>query len=184
MNDLDFRVVCADTEVPVAYLSSFMGQGYVHHTYIILKSTSLLSFNERSSYLGLLTGLEAMQLLSCLNLSYNKLSSFSALGPLRLLKSLKVLDISYNEIGLHSTDTTRYLFSSPLSHTEDIDWTTDEIVSGGINQTYHWEAFLIFKGLNITQIDVSGNAIENENFKAFVIRFLPKVKWLNGELLH
>ncbi|KAH7545615.1 hypothetical protein FEM48_Zijuj01G0112200 [Ziziphus jujuba var. spinosa] len=139
-----------------------------------------LSHNELRS----IEGLEAMQLLSCLNLSYNKLSSFSALGPLRLLKSLKVLDISYNEIGLHSTDTTRYLFSSPLSHTEDIDWTTDEIVSGGINQTYHWEAFLIFKGLNITQIDVSGNAIENENFKAFVIRFLPKVKWLNGELLH
>lgn len=125
-----------------------------------------------------------MQLLSCLNLSYNKLSSFSALGPLRLLKSLKVLDISYNEISLHSIDTARYLFSSPLSHTEDIDWKTDEIVSGGINLSYFWEAFLIFKGLNIVQIDVSGNAIENVNFKAFVVRFMPEVKWLNGKLLH
>ena len=61
--------------------------------------------------LNLLTGLEAMQLLSCLNLSHNKFGSFTALGPVRLLKSLKVLNISYNELGSHSIDTTRYLCS-------------------------------------------------------------------------
>ncbi|CAL5430532.1 unnamed protein product [Camellia sinensis] len=49
--------------------------------------------------------LQAMQLLSCLNLSNNKMGSFSALEPLTLLKSLKVLDISYNEIGAHAVDT-------------------------------------------------------------------------------
>ncbi|CAL5428140.1 unnamed protein product [Camellia sinensis] len=52
-----------------------------------------------------LGGLQAMQLLSCLNLSNNKMGSFSALEPLTLLKSLKVLDISYNEIGAHAVDT-------------------------------------------------------------------------------
>lgn len=61
-----------------------------------------------------MAGLETMQLLSCLNLSSNKLGSFTALEPLRLLKSLKVLNILYNEIGAQSIDTTRYLCSSPL----------------------------------------------------------------------
>ncbi|GJW63277.1 geranylgeranyl transferase type-2 subunit alpha 1 [Tanacetum coccineum] len=54
-----------------------------------------LSHNQLHS----IEGLEALQLLSCLNLSHNKLSSFTALDALRFLKSsLKVLDISYNEI--------------------------------------------------------------------------------------
>ncbi|CAL5430551.1 unnamed protein product [Camellia sinensis] len=48
------------------------------------------------------------ELLSCLNLSNNKMGSFSALEPLTLLKSLKVLDISYNEIGAHVVDTRSY----------------------------------------------------------------------------
>ncbi|KAE9615201.1 putative leucine-rich repeat domain, L domain-containing protein [Lupinus albus] len=72
-----------------------------------------LSHNELQS----IEGLEAMQLLFCLNLSHNKFGSFTALGPLRLLRSLKVLNISYNEIGSHSIDTRRYLCSSPLCHT-------------------------------------------------------------------
>lgn len=131
-----------------------------------------------------MTGLEALQLLSCLNLSYNRLSSFTALGPLRLLRSLKVLDISYNEIGSHSIDTTRYLFSSPLSHTEELDWNGDETVVGDVNLTNCWEAFLTFKGLSLTQVDISGNAFADDGFKTFFVKILPSVKWLDGVLLH
>ncbi|KAF3447255.1 hypothetical protein FNV43_RR12435 [Rhamnella rubrinervis] len=138
-----------------------------------------LSHNELRS----IEGVEALQLLSCLNLSYNKLSSFTALGPLRLLKSLKVLDISCNEIGSHSIDTSRYLFSSPLSHTEEIEWNGDEIDTGNVNLTNYWEAFLAFKGLNLTQVDISGNAVADEQFMTFFVKLLPGVKWLDGERL-
>ncbi|GMY06954.1 geranylgeranyl transferase type-2 subunit alpha 1 [Fagus crenata] len=139
-----------------------------------------LSHNELRS----IEGLEAMQLLSRLNLSNNKISSFTALGPLRLLKSLKVLDISCNEIGSHSIDTTRYICSSPLSHTEEIDWSRDEIVTGDVNLTNYWEAFLIFKGLNLTQLDIVGNAITDEKFKSFLVKIVPTLKWLDGGELH
>uniref|UniRef100_A0A2N9GC98 Geranylgeranyl transferase type-2 subunit alpha n=1 Tax=Fagus sylvatica TaxID=28930 RepID=A0A2N9GC98_FAGSY len=139
-----------------------------------------LSHNELRS----IEGLEAMQLLSRLNLSNNKISSFTALGPLRLLKSLKVLDISCNEVGSHSIDTTRYICSSPLSHTEEIDWSRDEIVTGDVNLTNYWEAFLIFKGLDLTQLDIVGNAITDEKFKSFLVKIVPTLKWLDGGELH
>ncbi|KAJ8645573.1 hypothetical protein MRB53_007321 [Persea americana] len=61
-----------------------------------------LSHNELQS----IEGLESLQLLIYLNLSHNRISCFTALEPLRLIKSLRSLDISYNEIGMHSIDTT------------------------------------------------------------------------------
>lgn len=133
-----------------------------------------LSHNELRS----IEGLEAMQLLSCLNLSNNKLSSFSALEPLRFLSSLKVLDISYNEIGAHSIDTTRYLCSSPLSHTVDSDWS-----SGDVQVRKYWEAYLIFRGLKLRQFDVVGNRISDEKFKGFLVKVVHTLKWLDGEEL-
>ncbi|KAI5356273.1 hypothetical protein L3X38_009168 [Prunus dulcis] len=139
-----------------------------------------LSHNELCS----IEGLEAMQLLSCLNLSVNKFSSFSALGPLRLLKSLKVLNISYNEIGLHTIDTTRYLCSSPLSHTEETSWNCDEMMPGGVSVTNYWEAFMIFKSLRLMQLDIAGNAIAGENFKSFLVKVVPSLQWLDGDKLH
>ncbi|KAF7830025.1 geranylgeranyl transferase type-2 subunit alpha 1 [Senna tora] len=137
-----------------------------------------LSHNELRS----IEGLEAMQLLSRLNLSHNKIGSFTALGPLRLLKSLKVLNISYNEIGSHSIDTARYLCSSPLSHTEEFGWDRFEILNANIDAANIWEAFLIFKSLNLTQLDVTGNAVADENFRSFLVKILPTLKWLDGEL--
>ncbi|GAV66847.1 PPTA domain-containing protein/LRR_4 domain-containing protein [Cephalotus follicularis] len=131
-----------------------------------------LSHNELRS----IEGLEAMQVLSCLNLSKNKLSSFTALEPLRRMESLRVLDISYNEIGTHSVDTTKYLCSSPLSHSVEIEWNHDEIVTV-------WEAFYLLKGLNLTQLDIVGNAIADEKFKLFLVKFLPALKWLDGKHL-
>ncbi|KAB1203928.1 Geranylgeranyl transferase type-2 subunit alpha [Morella rubra] len=139
-----------------------------------------LSHNELQS----IEGLEAMQLLSCLNLSNNRLSSFTALGPLRLLKSLLVLDISFNEIGSHSIDTTRYLCPSPLSHSEEIVQSYDETVTGGVSLTDYWEAFLIFRGLNLSQLDIHGNAVADEKLNSFLVKIVPTLKWLDGGKLH
>ncbi|KAL5777393.1 hypothetical protein ACOSP7_010319 [Xanthoceras sorbifolium] len=139
-----------------------------------------LSHNELQS----IEGLEAMQLLSCLNLSNNVLSSFTALEPLRSLKSLKVLNISHNEIGTHSIDTTRHLCSSPLSHSAGSEWNTGEIVNTDIDVKSYWEAYFILKDLNLTQLDIVGNAISGEKFKSLLIKVLPALKWLDGEQLH
>ncbi|XP_061345744.1 geranylgeranyl transferase type-2 subunit alpha 1 [Gastrolobium bilobum] len=138
-----------------------------------------LSHNELQS----IEGLEAMQLLSCLNLSHNILRSLTVLGPLRLLRSLKVLNISHNEIGLHSIDTRRYLCFSPLSHTEEFAWDRFEILSGCFSATKFWEAFMIFESLNLTELDIKGNAIADENFRLFLVKVLPALKWLDGREL-
>lgn len=121
-----------------------------------------------------------MQLLSCLNLSHNKIGSFTALGPLRLIKSLKVLNISYNELGSHSIDTTRYLCSSPLAHTEEFSWDRFETLAGSTRATNFWEAFLIFESMNLTELNITGNAVSDENFRSFIVKVLPTLKWLDG----
>ncbi|MFS7974784.1 putative protein geranylgeranyltransferase type II [Helianthus anomalus] len=140
-----------------------------------------LSHNQLHS----IEGLEALQLLSCLNLSHNNLSSFTALDPLRFLKSLRVLDLSYNEIGAHTVDTRRYLCSSPLSHTLDYDKKFEEVANGDETVVNFWEAYSIFGGLNITQLDIMGNAAAvNERFMLFLVKLLPGLKWLDGEELH
>eukprot|EP00262_Sarcandra_glabra_P008383 TRINITY_DN21900_c0_g1_i1.p1 TRINITY_DN21900_c0_g1~~TRINITY_DN21900_c0_g1_i1.p1 ORF type:complete len:707 (+),score=80.64 TRINITY_DN21900_c0_g1_i1:80-2200(+) len=135
-----------------------------------------LSHNELQS----IEGLEAMQLLSCLNLSNNKFRSFTALEPLRHMKSLRVLDISYNEIGAHSIDTTRYLCSSPLSHTKGSEWNVEENGIDVVNMAKHWEAILIFNDLCLTQLDAIGNAFNDESFGMILVKFLPTLKWLDG----
>ena len=129
------------------------------------------------------TGLEALQLLSCLSLSNNKIGSFTALESLRTLKSLKVLDVSCNEIGSHSIDTTRYLFSSPLSHSEEKenDLSSDKMVTDSPDLASYWEAYFLFKDLNLTQLDIEGNMISSERFKAFLVKVLPKLHWLDGK---
>lgn len=131
-----------------------------------------------------MAGLEAMQLLSHLNLSKNKLGSFTSLESLRHLKSLKVLDLSYNEIGAHSVDTTRYLCSSPLCHSIGSEWDGSELVTDGVSLVSYWEAFFILKGLKLTQLDITGNAIADEKFTAFLAEVLPALKWLDGVQLN
>lgn len=128
-------------------------------------------------------GLEAMQLLTYLNLKNNKLASFTALEPLRLIRSLKALDISYNEMGAHSIDTTRYLCTSPLNHTKDIAWNRDEDLPDSVDMKSYWEAYLVFKDLKLVQLEVAGNAVADEKFKAFLVKILPEMKWLDGDKL-
>ncbi|CAL5430556.1 unnamed protein product [Camellia sinensis] len=95
------------------------------------------------------------------NLSNNKMGSFSALEPLKLLKSLKVLDISYNEISAHAVDT-----------------------RSGVNVTNYWEAFAIFKDSKLTQLDNIGNVVAEEEFKLFLVKILRALNWLDGVELH
>ncbi|KAL7163456.1 hypothetical protein ACSBR2_039544 [Camellia fascicularis] len=116
-----------------------------------------LSHNQLSS----IEGLQAMQLLSCLNLSNNKMGSFSALEPLKLLKSLKVLDISYNEIGARA-DTRR-----------GSDWNFGEFAISGVNVTNYWAAFAVLKDSKLTQLDIIGNVVAEEEFKLFLVKILP-----------
>lgn len=149
-----------------------------------------LNFRKKTTKLKvhcyLLTGLEALQLLSCLNLSHNKLTSFTALEPLRFLKSLKVLNVSHNEIGAHTVDTRRYLCSSPMSHTLSYDPSFEEFANGDDAKLVNfWEAYSIFGGLNLMQLDVVGNVIvDDERFVLFLVKLLPQLKWLDGEELH
>lgn len=125
-----------------------------------------------------------MQLLSCLNVSHNKLCSFTALEPLKLLRSLKVLDISYNEIGTHSIDTRRYLCSSPLNHKSGGNWKPEEFEMHGAGVADYWEAYTIFKDLNLIQLDVIGNAVSDEKIKSLLVKLLPSIQWLDGESCH
>ncbi|KAG5541893.1 hypothetical protein RHGRI_021656 [Rhododendron griersonianum] len=135
-----------------------------------------LSHNQLRS----IEGLEAMQLLSCLNLSNNKIGSFSALEPLKQLQSLRALNISNNEIGAHSVGTRRYLCSSPLSHTAGSDWNFGEFAIDGIDFTNYWEAFSIFKDLKLTQLEIIGNVVAGEKIKLFLVKVMPALRWLDG----
>ncbi|ESQ54875.1 hypothetical protein EUTSA_v10024594mg [Eutrema salsugineum] len=136
-----------------------------------------LSHNELHST----EGLEAMQLLSCINLSHNRIRSFSALDSLRHLKQLRVLDVSHNHIGKHSVDTTRYLCSSPLSNSE---WTQDEVGRQMPTLvTKYWDAYFVFRDLNLKQLDIAGNVIAGDEFSSFVIQVVPKLVWLDGQKL-
>lgn len=103
--------------------------------------------------------------------------------PLKQLKSLKALDISCNEIGGHSVDTRRYLFASPLSHKVGNDWFSAEFSISSADMTNYWEALTVFKGLNLTQLDIKGNPITDEKLKLFFSKILPELKWFDGEKL-
>lgn len=128
-----------------------------------------------------MTGLEALQLLICLNLSNNQISSFTSLEPLKRLSSLRVLDLSFNEIGAHPVDTTRYLCSSPLSHTLDVKGIMEVLQKDNINVADHWEMILLFKSLNLKQLNMKGNPVSSENFGQLVTKILPSLHWVDGE---
>ncbi|KAK9082490.1 hypothetical protein Syun_031693 [Stephania yunnanensis] len=139
----------------------------------------------RGNELRSIEGLEVLQRLTCLNLSHNNLISFTALAPLRLLSSLKVLDISHNEIGAHSIDTTRYLCSSLLSQSAGDGCNLDEYAINNVDIAKYWEAVLVFKGLQLTQLDVVGNAVsDDDKFSLLLVKILPKLKWLDGNAVY
>ncbi|KAJ6805241.1 geranylgeranyl transferase type-2 subunit alpha 1 [Iris pallida] len=167
--------------------------GLYQHAYLRLNRLSLtrIGFVERLLWVQILDlshnelrsieGLEALQHLVYLNLSRNHICSFTALEPLKLLRSLKVLNVSFNEIGSHPVDTTRYLCSSPLSHTKEGSEILRVSVKDDIDAARNWEAVLLFEGLNLTQLDVSGNAVVDDCFRGVLRKLLPTLKWLDGQ---
>ncbi|OMO57592.1 hypothetical protein COLO4_35257 [Corchorus olitorius] len=172
--------------VESALRQNFKSYGAWHHRkWVLSKGHSSIDHELRllDKFQKADSRLEAMQLLSGLNLRNNKLRSFTALEALRKLKSLTVLDISYNQIGEHSIDTTRYLCSSPLSHSAGSEWNKDEIGISDAALINYWEAFFIFKELNLKQLDIVGNAVADEKFKSILVKVLPTLKRLDGELL-
>lgn len=121
-----------------------------------------------------------MQLLTCLNLSNNRFGSFAALEPLRPIMSLKVLDISHNEIGAHSIDAARYLCSSPLSQTMESDSNIEDYATDDLQLVNSWEAVLIFRDLHLAQLDVAGNTVYDDNLRMLLVRIIPTLKFLDG----
>ncbi|XP_020886577.1 geranylgeranyl transferase type-2 subunit alpha 2 [Arabidopsis lyrata subsp. lyrata] len=133
-----------------------------------------LSYNDLHSA----EGLEAMQLLCCLNLCHNRIRSFSALDSLRHLKQLRVLDVSHNDMGgKHPVDTTGYLCSRPLSNSAEI---------GRQVPCKYWDAYLVLRDLKkLKQLDIirGNDLIAGEEFSSFVRQVLPKLVWLDGHKL-
>jgi len=126
--------------------------------------------------------LEALQQLVSLNISNNQISSFTALEPLAKIISLKVLDLSFNEIGAHSIDTTRYICSSPFSHKVEACEAFEECRKKSINVEEYWDAILFFETLKLAQLDIKGNAVASkEDFRTLVPMLIPSLKWLDGE---
>lgn len=132
-----------------------------------------------------ISGLEALQQLVCLNLGNNQISSFTALEPLTKIISLKVLDLSCNEIGTHPIDTTRYICPSPFSHRVEACEAFEECRKKNINVEEFWDAILFFKHVNLVQLCLEGNAVTNkENLRTLVVTLNPSLKWLDGKFVH
>ncbi|KAL5226129.1 hypothetical protein ABZP36_012768, partial [Zizania latifolia] len=108
-------------------------------------------------------------------------SDHTALKPLTEIISLKVLDLSFNEIGTHSINTTRYICPSPFSHKVEACEAFEECQKKNINAEQFWDAILFFKHVNLVQLGVEGNAIASmENFRTLVVTLNPSIKWLDG----
>ncbi|KAF8687348.1 hypothetical protein HU200_043033 [Digitaria exilis] len=130
-------------------------------------------------------GLEALQQLVSLNISNNQISSFTALEPLTKIMFLKVLDLSFNEIGAHPIDTTRYICSSPFSHKIEACEAFEQCQKKNFNVEEYWDALLFFKSLKLKQLDIEGNAIASkENFRTLVMELIPSLKWFDGECVN
>lgn len=124
-------------------------------------------------------GLEALQLLGCLNLSHNLLANFTALGPLRQIKTLRALNIADNKIGAHTVNSTRFSFPSALNNSSisNADTTRD---ADEENLEISWEITIAFKGLHLRQLDIAGNPANDEKCRRLLMKTLPSLKWLDG----
>lgn len=82
-------------------------------------------------------------------------------------------------------DTTRYLFSSPLTNSLIKDEKfIEECRQANINVSDNWEAIFLFRDLHLKQLDVKGNAVADEKFRNLLKKVLPTLNWLDGEQLY
>ncbi|AQK81461.1 Geranylgeranyl transferase type-2 subunit alpha 1 [Zea mays] len=165
----------------------------LHHVQFRRLSVTRIGFAERLLWVQMLDlshnslrsveGLEALQRLVFLNISNNQISSFTALEPLTKIISLKVLDLSFNEIGAHSIDTARYICPSPFSHKTEASEAFEEYQEvNNINVTEYWDAILFFRSLKLAQLDIRGNAVASKDgFRTLVVTLIPCLKWFDGE---
>ncbi|KAG2607938.1 geranylgeranyl transferase type-2 subunit alpha 1-like [Panicum virgatum] len=164
----------------------------LNHVQLCSLSLTRIGFAERLIWVQVLDlghnslrsveGLEALQQLVSLNISNNQISSFTALEPLTKIISLKVLDLSFNKIGAHSIDTTRYICSSPFSHKVEACEAFEECWKKSINVEEYWDAILFFETLKLAQLDIKGNAVASkEDFRTLVPMLIPSLKWLDAE---
>ncbi|TKW23162.1 hypothetical protein SEVIR_4G275400v4 [Setaria viridis] len=167
----------------------------LNHVQLCRLSLTCVGFVERLMWVQVLDlshnslrsieGLEALQQLVSLNISNNHISSFTALEPLTKIMFLKVLDLSFNEIGAHSIDTTRYICSSPFSHKIEVCEAFEECQKKNINVEEYWDAILFFKSLKLAQLDIKGNAVASkENFRTLIMTLIPSLKSINGECVN
>ncbi|CAL5428168.1 unnamed protein product [Camellia sinensis] len=81
----------------------------------------------------------------------------------------------------------KQLTSSPESLLRHCCHYRDSTSSGtisGVNVTNYWEAFAIFKDSELTQLDIIGNVVAEQEFKLFLVKILPALNWLDGVELH
>ncbi|AQK66083.1 Rab geranylgeranyl transferase like protein [Zea mays] len=164
----------------------------LNHVQLCRLSLTCIGFAERLLWVQMLDlshnslrsveGLEALQHLVFLNISNNQISGFTALESLTKIISLKVLDLSFNKIGAHSIDTTRYICSSPFSHKMEASEAFEAYQKVNINVEEYWDAILFFRSLKLAQLDIKGNAVASkENFRTIVMMLIPCLKWFDGE---
>uniref|UniRef100_A0ACD5ZEN0 Uncharacterized protein n=2 Tax=Avena sativa TaxID=4498 RepID=A0ACD5ZEN0_AVESA len=165
----------------------------LNHVQLCRLSLTRIGFTERMLWVQMLDlshnslrsveGLEALQQLVCLNISNNQISSFTSLEPLTKIISLKALDLSFNQIGAHPIDTTRYICSSPFSHKVQSCEAFEECRKKNVDVEDFWDAILFFKSVNLVQLDIKGNAV-NDKFRTVVTTLSPSLKWLDGTCVH
>eukprot|EP00250_Pteridium_aquilinum_P015366 c22544_g1_i1 orf=223-2334(-) len=125
-----------------------------------------------------LEGIETLQLLINLDVSHNRLSSVTTLLPISSLPKLEALNIKCNEIGVHTIDTNRYLFSSALNNSIESNSGTSRKHQNG---PHYWEILQVFSGMGLKQLDMHGNPISTNDFcKRQIVQALPYLVWLDG----
>ncbi|KAM0900569.1 hypothetical protein ACQ4PT_020559 [Festuca glaucescens] len=168
----------------------------LNHVQLCRLSLTCIGFTERMLWVQMLDlshnslrsveGLEALQQLACLNISNNQISSFTSLEPLTKIVSLKALDLSFNQIGAHPIDTTRYICSSPFSHKgEPCEEAFEACRKKNIDVEEFWDAILFFKSVKLVQLDIKGNAVaDKDDFRTVVTTLSASLKWLDGTCVH
>uniref|UniRef100_A0ACD5XV16 Uncharacterized protein n=1 Tax=Avena sativa TaxID=4498 RepID=A0ACD5XV16_AVESA len=167
----------------------------LNHVQLCRLSLTRIGFTERMLCVQMLDlshnslrsveGLEALQQLVCLNISNNQMSSFTSLEPLTKIVSLKALDVSFNQIGAHPIDTTRYICPSPFSHKAQPCASFEECRRKNVDVDEFWDAILFFKSVNLVQLDIKGNAVaDKDNLRTVVKALSPSLKWLDGTCVH
>ncbi|XP_031388242.1 geranylgeranyl transferase type-2 subunit alpha 1-like [Punica granatum] len=59
-----------------------------------------------------------------------------------------------------------------------------EDLPNGVDVENYWAAFMVFKDLDLVQLDVAEIPVANEKLQSFLVRIFPALTWLDGRNLH